>query len=82
MASPGQRLVGDPDAEVLCQVGQFAQLPGGERVVVHGERRDAGTDQDGVGAEAAHQLELVPGAAQVASELVPLGTASMSRIGW
>ena len=68
--SPGERLVGDPDAEVLCQVGEFAQLLGGERVVVHRVRGDAGADQDGVGAEPAHQLELVPGAAQVAGELL------------
>ncbi len=68
--SPRERLVGDADAEVLGQVGQSRQLFGGEGVVVDGERGDAGTDQDGVGAEPAHQLELVPGAAQVAGELV------------
>lgn len=78
---PGERLIGDADAEVLRQVGQFAQLPGGESVVADRERGDAGADQDGVRAEPVHQLELVPGAAQVAGELLGR-TASMSRIGW
>src|SRR5207245_2716318 len=26
MASPGKRLVGDPDTEVLCQIGKLTQL--------------------------------------------------------
>jgi hypothetical protein len=39
-----------------------------EGVVVHGLGGDAGADEDGVGAEPAHQLELVPGAPQVAGE--------------
>lgn len=67
--SPGERLVGDADVKLLGEVGQLAQLGGGERVVVLGERGDAGADEDGVGAEPAHQLELVAGAAQVAGEL-------------
>ncbi len=68
--APGERLVGDADAEVLGEVREPGELPGGEGVVVHGERGDAGADQHGAGAEPAHQLELVPGPAQGAGELL------------
>lgn len=65
---PRQRLVRDPNPELLCKIGQLTQMVRGERVVVLGERMDAGADEHRVDTEAAHQLELVPGPPQIAVE--------------
>ncbi|MFD4612680.1 hypothetical protein [Streptomyces sp. NPDC058451] len=67
MPAPGERLAGDADPDVLCEVGEFAQLLGGQRVV-DGRRDDAGADQT-VSAPSLRITRRVPGAAQVAGEL-------------
>jgi len=66
--APGQRLVGDADAVAGRQGGELVQLRGGERVVIDGRRRHVGADQQQVGAERSHELELALRPAQVARE--------------
>ena len=56
--SPGEGLVGDADAVLLRHGGQLVQLLAGQVVVVDGELRDAGADQQHGRAEQAGQLEL------------------------
>lgn len=68
MAPPGKCLVGDADLVLCGQVCELVQLVGGERVVVHRLGRNIGAHQHGVGAEAAHDAELVLGTTQVVCE--------------
>lgn len=70
MATPRQRFVRHPHAELLRQFGELTQLPGGKHIVVHGKRRHTGTHQHGVGPEPPHELKLTLGPPQVARELV------------
>ena len=65
VATPGERLVGDPQAVGGGALGQLAQLGGGQRVVVDRVRRDVRAHQQQLGAELLHQRELRLGAREV-----------------
>ena len=65
VAAPGERLVGDAQAALVRSLGQRVQLLGGQVVVVDRLGRDVGADEQGVGAELLHDVELRLGAAEV-----------------
>ena len=68
--APRQGFVGDADAVLLGDGGQLVQLLAGQAVVVDGQLRDAGADEQQGCAEQAGQLELAPGPAEVVGETV------------
>lgn len=81
VTSPGERLVGDPDAEVLGEVGESGELSGGEGVVVHGE----GETLEQTRTVSAPSRFITANLARARRRLranSSAGTASMSRIGW
>ena len=68
VATPGERLVGDPDTARGGALGELAQLRRGQRVVVDRVLADVGADQHEVGAELLHHRELGLRAPQVRRE--------------
>ena len=70
VGAPGERLVGDPHPAPLGGLRQETQLLGDLVVVVDRVRRDRRADQDQVGAELLHHVELALGASQVRHHLL------------
>ena len=70
VAAPRERLVGDAEPARRGPLGEQPQLLGGERVVVDRVGRDVRADEDLVGPEVLHHVELRLRPAQVALELI------------
>ena len=70
VAAPGERLVGDAEPARRGPLGERPQLRRGEGVVVDRVGRDVRADEDQVGPEVLHHVELRLRPAQVALELV------------
>jgi hypothetical protein len=69
VAAPGQRLEAHAQVAARGALGQFVQLRGGQRRVVHRQRRGVGAAQHQRRAHGFHQVELALGALQAAAEL-------------
>ena len=68
VTAPRQRLEGDPDAVLLRLLREEVELSRGELAVVDRVRGDVGADEEGVGAQLGHELELVSRSAEVRLE--------------
>jgi hypothetical protein len=79
--APGQRLVADPEAPLTGADGELVQLLGDAVVVVEGVRRDRRADEDLVGAELLHHVELALARRRLDASTSG-SSASKSRNGW
>jgi hypothetical protein len=69
VAAPGERLEADAQAAPVGPLGHLAQVGGGARRVVEGGRLGVAADQDHLGAELLHDVELALGALEIAGAL-------------
>ncbi|MFK4519917.1 hypothetical protein ABIF20_007282 [Bradyrhizobium japonicum] len=69
MAAPGQRLIADAQAALGRTLAELAKIVRGAIDAAERGGRDVGADQQQVGAELLHQVELALGAGKVARPL-------------
>ena len=79
LGAPGQRLVGEPQPALLGPCRRRGQLLGEPVEVGDGVRGDRGADQDRVGAQVGHDVELALEAPQVAGEALLIGRVEVAE---
>ncbi len=69
VASPGERLIADAQAAPRSELAQFAKISGGAIDATERNRRHAAADQEQVGLQLLHQVELALGSGETARPL-------------